>query len=226
MAEVSLHPCSTVRALPDDGVASAALVCTAMEQLVSTSLPSTLEALLAAFFLQLRSAHLGICWEVYCAAQPSRGVCLRVCLTMPEQRCYHMQGKAAQTKRGPAPWAVAPVKVNAKPGVRQNATHTTRTSMTKTSTGAMQVGLDQIRHGLPACLPASSGLPCTALSNHPSMTLIHEMHQHASISSSCHVQPSGGEFTNQRDQYRQIGFRLPHVVSSAIIDGMAPQQLD
>ena len=110
-------------------------------KLVSTSLPSTLEALLAAFFLQLRSAHLGICWGVYCAAQPSRGVCLRVCLTMPEQRCYHMQGKAAQTKRGPAPRAVAPAKVNAKPGVRQSATHTTRTSasMTRTSTGAVQV---------------------------------------------------------------------------------------
>ena len=69
---------------------------------------------------------------------------------MLEQHCHHMQGKAAQTKSGPAPRAVAPAKGNAKLGVKQSTAHTTRTL---TSTGAVQVGLDQIRHGLTACLP-------------------------------------------------------------------------
>ena len=63
--------------------------------------------------------------------------------SMPEQRYFHMQGKAAQTKRGPAPRAVAPVKVNAKPAVRQSST----------STGAVQVGHRAVRQWC-FCMPS------------------------------------------------------------------------
>ena len=126
-------------------------------ELVATSLPSISDALLAAFFLPLRFAHQSICQQMYHAAQPSRGICPTMCHSMPEPRCYHMQGKAAQTKRGPAPRAVAPVKVNAKPAIRQSAT----------STGAVQVGQSAVRQWC-HCMPSgSSRLPCTALSNIP-----------------------------------------------------------
>ena len=144
VAEVSLHPCSTVPALPDDALH--VLLWSAQHwssELVATSLPSDPSTLLAAFFLQLRFAHVGICQQMCYAAQPSRSVCLTMCHSMPEQRCYHLQGKAAQTKRGPAPRAVAPVKVNAKPAVRQSAT----------STRAVQVGQRAVRQWC-YCMPS------------------------------------------------------------------------
>ena len=122
------------------------------------------------------------------------------CHSMPEQRCHHMQGKAAQTKRSPAARAVTPARANVEIPVRQSVTHIMRTSASRTSIAAVQVGLE--KDGVTACLPGASGLPRIGLSSHFRVKTVYNMHQHAGIPSRCRVHPSGGNLTTQPNQCR------------------------